>query len=53
MHFLAQHVQGHVAAQGHLCQLPILQEKRELVTRPIQPNDMQRLVARIAFSRVT
>ena len=23
MLFLAQHVQGHVAAQGHLCQLPI------------------------------
>ena len=32
MHFLAQHVQGHVTAQCHLCQLPILQEKRDLVT---------------------
>ena len=28
MHFLAQHVQGHAAAQGHLRQLPILPGKR-------------------------
>ena len=49
MHFLAQHVQGHVG----LCQLPILQAKRDLVTRPIQPDDLQRLAARIAFSGAT
>ena len=35
MHFLAQHVQGHAASQGHLCQLPILHEKRDLACRPI------------------
>ena len=29
---LAQHVQGHVAAWCHHCQLPVLQEKRDLVT---------------------
>ena len=34
-HFLAQHVQGHVTTQCHLCQLPILQEKRDLATRPV------------------
>ena len=51
--FLAQHVQGHVAAQGHLSQLPILQENRDLVTRPTQPDDVQRFVPHIAFSRVT
>ena len=42
-----------MAAQSHLCQLPILQEKRDLVTRPIKPDDVQRLVAHIAFSRAT
>ena len=45
--------QGHVATQSHLCQLPILQEKRDLATRPIQPDDVQRIVAHIAFSRAT
>ena len=51
MHFLVQHVQGHVAAQCHFCQLPILQEKRDLVTGPIQADDMQRFVAHIDFTR--
>ena len=32
MHFLAQHAQGHVTAQCHLCQLPILQEKKEILS---------------------
>ena len=53
MHFLAQHVQGHAATQCHLCQLRIQQEKRDLVTRPVQPDDVQRIVAHVAFSRVT
>ena len=52
MHFLAQHVQDHVATQSHLCQLPNLQEKRDLVTKPMQPGDVQR-VAHIAFTRAT
>ena len=51
MHFLVQHVQGDVAAQSHLCQLPILQEKGDLATRPIQPDDVQHIVAH--FSRAT
>ena len=50
VHFLAQHVHGHVTTQCHLCQLPILQEKRDLATRPIQPDDVQRLVTYVAFS---
>ena len=33
-----------MATQSHLCQLPILQEKRDLVTRLVQPNDVQRVV---------
>ena len=53
MHILAQHVQGHVAALCHPCQLPILQEKRDLVTGPTQPDDEQRNVAHIAISRAT
>ena len=51
MHFLAPHVQGHVTAQCHLCQLTILQEKRDLVTGPMQPDDVQRIIADIAFTR--
>ena len=39
-----------MATESHLCQLPILQAKRDLVTRPIQPNDVQRVVYHIAFS---
>ena len=34
MHFVAQHVQGHVAAQCYLSQLPILQENRDHATKP-------------------
>ena len=41
MHFLAQLVQGHVATQSHLRQLPIVQERGDLVTNPIQPDDFQ------------
>ena len=44
-------VQGHVAAQCHLCQLPILQEKKDLVTGPMQPDDVQRRIAHVAFVR--
>ena len=51
MHFLAQHVQGHVTTQSHLCQLPVLQEKRDLATRPMQLDNVQRIVAHIAFTR--
>ena len=51
VHFLAQHVHGHVATQCHLRRLPILQGKRDLLTRPIQPDDVQRIVAHVAFSR--
>ena len=40
MQFLAQHFQGHVTALCHLCQLPILQEKKDLVARPMQPDDV-------------
>ena len=40
MHFLAPHVQGHATTQCHLCQLAVLQEKGDLVTRPIQPDDI-------------
>ena len=39
--------------KSHLCQLPILQEKSDLATRPVQPDDVQRIVAHIAFSRAT
>ena len=53
IHPLTQHVQGHVTTQCHLCQLPILQEKRDLVTRHTQPDDVQRIVAHIAFSGAT
>ena len=41
MHFLAQHVQGNVATQSHLRKLPMQQEKRDLVTKPIQPDDVE------------
>ena len=44
VHFLAQHVQCHMAAQGYLCHLPVLQEARDFVTRSMQSNDIQRLV---------
>ena len=30
-----------MATQNHLCQLPIQQEKRDLVTKPIQPDDVE------------
>ena len=30
---------------------PILQEKRDLVTGPMQPNDVQRIIAHVAFTR--
>ena len=53
MHFLAQHIQVDVAARGHPRKLPILQEKRDLVTRLIQPDDAQRIVAHIVLSRIT
>ena len=52
-HFLAQHVQGHVATRSQLCQLPILQEKRDLATRHMQPDDVQRILAHVAFSGAT
>ena len=42
-----------MAAWCHLCQIPMLQEKGYLVTRPTQPGDVQRFVARIAFPRAT
>ena len=37
-----------MTTQCHLCQLSIIQEKGDLVTRSIQPDDVQRIVA---FSR--
>ena len=40
-----------MATPCHLCQLPILQEERDLVTKSIQADDVQRIVAHIAFSR--
>ena len=49
--FLTQHVQGHVTAHCHLCQLAILLEKRDVVTRPIQPDNVQRILAHVAFTR--
>ena len=52
MHFLAQHIQGHVATQSHLCQLP-LQEERDFATRPIQPDDVQRIFVHSVFPRAT
>ena len=39
-----------MATQSYLCQLPILQEKRDLATRPMQPDDVQRIVAHIVLS---
>ena len=30
---------------------PILQEKRDLVTGPMQPDDVQRIIAHVAFTR--
>ena len=33
------------------CQLPFLQEKRDLVTKPMQPDDVQRLVTQCAFMK--
>ena len=53
MQFLAHHVQGYVAAQCHLRHLPILQEEGDFVAGPMQPDDVQRIVAHIAFTRVT
>ena len=44
-------VQGHVTAKCHFCQLPILQERRDLATGPMQPDDVQRIIAHIAFTR--
>ena len=41
----------HVTTQCHLCQLTILQDKRDLVARPIQPDDVQRIVAHTAFTK--
>ena len=43
MHFLAQHVQGHMAAQCHLRDLPILQAERDLVTGPMQRDVVQHI----------
>ena len=34
VHFLAQHVRGHVTAWCHICQLTILQDQRDRVTGP-------------------
>ena len=48
MQFLAQHVQGCVAAQCHLRHLPILQKEGDFVAGPMQPDDVQRIV----FTRV-
>ena len=55
MDVLAQHVHGHVAAQGHLLPAPnpSRRESFHLVIRPIQPDDVQRIVAHVAFSRAT
>ena len=35
-----------MAAQSHHCHLPILEVARDLVTRSVQSNDIQRLIAR-------
>ena len=37
MQFLAQHVQGYVAAQGHLCHLPVLKQMGNCVVGSVQP----------------
>ena len=50
---LAQHVQGDVTTQGHLRQFPILKEARDLVTRPVQSDDVQRSVAQIVLTRIS
>ena len=51
MQFLAQHVQGYVAAQCHLCHLPILQEEGDFVAGPMQPDDVQRIITHTVFTR--
>ena len=37
LQFLAQHVQCHMAAQGYLCHLPVLQEERDFSPSPYNP----------------
>ena len=54
MHFLAQHVQGHVAAQCHLRHLPVLQAERDLVTGPKagpNPIDSLRIIGSFFFMK--
>ena len=43
MYFLAQHVQGHMAAQCHLRNLRILQGERDLVTGPMKRDVVQHI----------
>ena len=51
MQFLAQHVQGYVAAQCHLCHLPVLKEMGNCVARSVQPDDKQRAITHVVFTR--
>ena len=51
MQLLAQHVQGYMEAQGHLCHLPVLQEMGNYVARSMQPDDKQRALTHVVFTR--
>ena len=51
MQFLAQHVQGCMAAQGHLCHLPVSQEEGNCVAGTVQPDDEQRAITHVVFTR--
>ena len=52
MHFLAQHIQGNVAAQGHPRKFPVLQEKRHLFAWPIEPDTMQSRAFHIVLAKI-
>ena len=49
MHFLAQHVQGFVAAQSYLCHLPVLKEEGDCVAGSLWPDDEQRVITPRCF----
>ena len=51
MQFLAEHFQGFLAAQDHLCHLPALQDMGNFVARSVQADDKQSAMTHVAFTR--
>ena len=53
MHFLAQHVQGNVAAHCYLRHFQMLKEEGNCVAGSVQPDDLQRVITHVAVTRAT